>query len=100
VSIFDKLIEADRKPLVVGDTVCCVHGTGELVDMPAGYPETDGKCTVKITVGELTKTSPFDSMGGGKGGGRVRRPAISFVHAARQQRKDATSEDVKAKVCI
>ena len=96
----DAAIQANRKPLAVGDTVCCVHGTGELVDMPAGYPKTDGKCAVKITVGDITKTSPFDSMGGDKGGGRVRRPSISFVHAARQERKDATSEDVKSKVCV
>ena len=36
----DAAIHANRKPLAVGYTVCCVHGTGELVDMPAGYPKT------------------------------------------------------------
>jgi hypothetical protein len=94
----DAEIKRNHAPLVVGDTVCCRHGTGKLIAMPDGYPKKDGKCVVEITVGDITKNSPFDSMDDKKGGGRVRRPAISFVHAERQQRKDVTSDDVKLKV--
>ena len=94
----DAEIKRNHAPLVVGDTVCCRHGTGKLIAMPDGYPKKDGKCVVEITVGDITKNSPFDSMDDKKGGGRVRRPAISFVHAGRQQRKDVTSDDVKLKV--
>ena len=66
--------------------------------MPADYPKKDGKCAVEITHGDLINISEFDSMRGGVDGRRVRRPAISFAHAARQHRKDATSGDVKLKV--
>jgi hypothetical protein len=89
----DAEIKRNHAPLVVGDTVCCRHGTGKLIAMPDGYPKKDGKCVVEITVGDITKNSPFDSMDDKKG-----RPAISFVHAGRQQRKDVTSDDVKLKV--
>ena len=94
----DATIKSNEAPLAVGDTVSCSHGVGKLISMPADYPTKDGKCAVEITHVDLTNISEFDSMRGGVDGGRVRRPAISFAHAARQHRKDATSDDVKLKV--
>lgn len=46
----DAETKKNRASLVVGDTVCCRHGTGKLVAMPDGYPQKDGKCIVEITV--------------------------------------------------
>ena len=90
----DKLDVQYDKPLKIGDQVRCRHGTGKLTAMPAGL---GGKCTVQVEVDGRVFDSKFDSMGSGKGGGRVHRPAIEFGPESRKKRKDAVPEAVKNK---
>jgi hypothetical protein len=93
----DRLDAENMKPVAVGDTVKCVHGTCKLTVMPVRYPTVDGPCTVEISVDGVTNVSRFKLMGTrkksqAKGEGRVRRPPILFTHAARAERKDAVSQ--------
>ena len=91
-------VKASTKPLKVGDTVVCRHGTGTLVE----YSEDEQQpCAVQIRVGaEYTHTSKFKESGKDKGGARLRRVPITFGHSGRDTRYDAVSADVVQKVSV
>ena len=98
------------RPVVVGDSVICRHGTGTLTSC-AG---PDDPCAVEIKIGDVVHTSKFKHLVGKKkgrhgkktgsgymkGSGRVRRCPISFSHKMRAERKDRVSDSIQDKVCI
>ena len=92
----DKLAVAHSKELKVGDAVVCKRtpsgATSTLKSLHAGLK---GKCTVQINMNGRVFDRHFSSLGSGRGGGFVRRPAIEFSPPARKQRKDAVPESVR-----
>ena len=89
---------AQKKPITVGDTVCCKHGTGTLVE----YGGPDKPCAVKICVDGSEHISHFDhakkSTKKCTGGGSIRHAPISFAHDGRKARKDRLPDYVKKQV--
>jgi hypothetical protein len=88
----DKLAKLCDEPIEVGDAVACRHGTGALSQL-----DGDSCCIEIIQEGQKFE-SKFKSAGRGKGGARLRRPALTFSPPDRKRRKDATSLDMKQKV--
>ena len=99
----DTKIEASKKRLEVGDEVLCRHGKGALVEVDSDYDNEDEDCAhpcaVEIEVDGHKQVSKFKRSGRGKGGARLHRIPISFAHGPRKVREDATSANVKQKVC-
>ena len=99
----DTKIEASKKRLEVGDEVLCRHGKGALVEVDSDYDNEDEDsahpCAVEIEVDGHKQISKFKRSGRGKGGARLHRIPISFAHGPRKIREDATSANVKQKVC-
>lgn len=99
----DKKIEANKKRLEIGEEVLCRHGKGVLVEVDSNYEDEDEDCAhpcaVEIEVDGHKQISKFKRSGRGKGGARLHRIPISFAHGPRKVREDATSANVKQKVC-
>jgi hypothetical protein len=91
----DSAIKANKKPLQVGDYVDCQHGKGVVVELDSDYDSESEAvahpCAVEFDIGGNKFTSRFARSGKGKGGARLRRPAISFGHGSRASRKDSAA---------
>ena len=107
-AVIDAAAAVMDRPVVVGDSVICRHGTGTLTSC-AG---PDDPCSVEIKIGDVVHTSKFKHLVGKKkgrhgkksgsgymkGSGRVRRCPISFSHKVRAERKDRVSDGIQDKV--